>query len=178
MFSPCLYWFYYTKNLAFFQVNSKQFVHWKRALVWNSWHSYPPAFLQEIFFPFYIRQSIIYGIAFSLFPLSPPFLHPLLFNKSCPCLTKVQALPVRCFLGLFHKPIPAFTENFFTLPFVLPAKSPPQAWQTLRWKRRKENFITPIFYSYLSCSCVCSCSILPQNAIKSSLKSFFCGVWM
>ena len=24
------------------------------------------------------------------------------------------------------------TENFCTLPFVLPAKSPPQAWQTLR----------------------------------------------
>lgn len=106
------------------------------------------------------------------------FFHPLLFNKSCPCLTKVQALPVWCFLGLFHKPIPALTENFCTLPFVLPAKSPPQAWQTLRWKRRKENFITPIFYSYLSCSCVCSCSILPKNAIRSSLKSFFCGVWM
>ena len=60
------------------------------------------------------------------------FFHPLLFNKSCPCLTKVQALPVWCFLGLFHKPIPALTENFCTLPFVLPAKSPPQAWQTLR----------------------------------------------
>lgn len=41
------------------------------------------------------------------------FLFPI--NRLHSHLTRVQALPVRCFPGLFHKPIPAFT----TKPTVL-----------------------------------------------------------
>ena len=123
----CRCWFYYTKNPAFFQANSKHSVTGK-----ERWFDTVGILIPLLFYRKYSFHFISANLSFmaSLFHCSRfhhHFFHPLLFNKSCPCLTKVQALPVRCFLGLFHKPIPAFTENFCTLPFVLPAKSPPQA---------------------------------------------------
>ncbi len=128
----CRCWFYYTKNPAFFQANSKHSVTGK-----ERWFDTVGILIPLLFYRKYSFHFISANLSFmaSLFHCSRfhhRFFHPLLFNKSCPCLTKVQASPVWCFLGLFHKPIPALTENFCTLPFVLPAKSPPQAWQTLR----------------------------------------------
>lgn len=79
------------------------------------------------------------------------FFHPLLFNKSCPCLTKVQASPVWCFLGLFHKPIPALTENFCTLPFCSSGQVPAAGVADASLKKAERKLYNPyiLFLSFL-----------------------------